>query len=247
MTLSGPQPAVPPLLLLIAMADAADRHLTAQCLERLGHQVVEVDSAEGVIDGALKRGFDIIFTDGALLDDQGAEASSRLKAAMPAPLFPLVVHVQYGGTGHPDPQGTGFAPAVVIGGPLSGQDAAAIVDSVQASRASPDESCLGKLRLLFEDGGFPELIAGFRESVLSTLVQLDTEIALANQERITHLAHSLKGSAGTIGFSGVARASAQLEYAARMLSLDDCRAATVQLQQLCLLALPHLQAIEQGT
>jgi len=93
-----------------------------------------------------------------------------------------------------------------------------------------DMDTLNDLRTMLDDG-LDELLQEYLNDSQRLLGELVEAAAQGDMERLTSLAHALKGSSGNLGVSLVYRVSEALEQDARAGRLDDAPARVNELQQ----------------
>lgn len=93
-----------------------------------------------------------------------------------------------------------------------------------------DMDTLNDLRTMLDDG-LDELLQEYLKDSRRLLQELEEVAGLGDQERLSSLAHALKGSSGNLGVSQVYRLSEALEQDARAGRLDDAPARVSELQQ----------------
>jgi signal transduction histidine kinase/HPt (histidine-containing phosphotransfer) domain-containing protein/ActR/RegA family two-component response regulator len=94
------------------------------------------------------------------------------------------------------------------------------IPTLEIAEACPPESAVLDWRGVLKKFGFDisdyrELLHGFMNELPGKTASLSEAVKQNNPERITKIAHSLKGSAGYVGASRMMRAAADLESAAR--------------------------------
>jgi DNA-binding response OmpR family regulator len=99
-----PEPAIPPLKILIVDDDARVRHALARCLELDGHVVEVVDSGSQALERIHSLSWDLLCLDAQLPDIPGSALALQLKALTISPYTTLV---------------TGFASSLDDGGLLT--------------------------------------------------------------------------------------------------------------------------------
>lgn len=83
-----------------------------------------------------------------------------------------------------------------------------------------DLKALGESLGLDQDE-FLEIVEIFLESAASDIKKLEDAIIAKNSEALSEAAHSLKGSAGNLGFTEISKISASIENQARKDNITD--------------------------
>lgn len=90
-------------------------------------------------------------------------------------------------------------------------------ESISQEQSAIDRACLRELRELISSNGRPDrfrsLLETFQDGLGSQLEQMKLALAVGNSENMTELAHSLKGSAATVGAVHLSMLCASLETA----------------------------------
>lgn len=94
-----------------------------------------------------------------------------------------------------------------------------------------DLKALGESLGLDEDE-FIEIVEIFLESAASDIKRLEDAIIAQNSEALSEAAHSLKGSAGNLGFTEISKLSASLEDKARKSEITDLASSIPTLSSL---------------
>jgi len=76
-----------------------------------------------------------------------------------------------------------------------------------------------------------EFLAEARDKIREIETQLDSKRSPGNLERMTYLAHQLKGSGGSYGFERISTDAAELEKAIEGLTNDDGSRLEAKIQQ----------------
>lgn len=211
-------------------------------LENMGHSITAVKTGEQAVRALAERAFDVVLMDISLPGIDGVEATRRIrnltdqhKASVP--IVAMSAHVFRNEiTQHLDAGMDAF-----VGKPVSPERLEEVLrelllhgrrDTVVPAPDTDDEpepeavliqpTTLKEDLLVLGAERTSRMIDAFRESAPQRVSQLDSAVERRDWERIAHISHSLKGSAGSLGLIALERGSRELEVAAK---LEDAEAA----------------------
>lgn len=202
----------PPALDILVVEDAEENRAVLRAfLAPAGHRLAEVEHGEAALRLLEERRFDVILMDIRLPGMSGVEASRRIRALPDeaAALTPIIAvtanvssgdEVEYRAAGIDD----------ILPKPLDPDHLAAML-----ARHAPARNSGAAAAPRLADSVAPDRLARLLDLFAATCREQRAALADAgNSARVASIAHRLKGSAGTYGFTALSAAAAALEEAA---------------------------------
>jgi two-component system, sensor histidine kinase and response regulator len=224
---------------LLAEDNSVNQTLAIRLLEKRGHQVVLAVNGREALDALERETFDLVLMDVQMpvLDGLTAIRTVRKKEAEAGghmPIIALTAHAMKGDrercieAGADDymtkPIRTPDLLAAIdrIGGAKQTTQAVAAPPPVRAVLASPPIDITAALERLEGDRDLLEELAQlFKEECPRALEEIRGAIAAGDAPLLTRLAHTLKGSSGSLSAVPLSQAAAQLEKVAQAGDLAD--------------------------
>ncbi len=214
--------------ILVVEDNDINRQIVLLMLERLGYVAeVAVNGREAVL-AAQRQPFDLILMDVQMPEMDGLEATRRIRAELPPEAQPYIVALTANAMRGDRERCLNAGMDDYLAKPLQLADIRDLLNQLQfgvpadmpaqravpPAAAPPNDVSLSRLkRLQAELGtqGMQQIIEIFCSSVPELLAQLNTAFARRDAESFRNTAHSLKGSAATIGLSQLQELAALLE------------------------------------
>jgi CheY-like chemotaxis protein len=233
MEMQGPSGASPrgeaslPLRILVAEDNPVNRKLLLLLLERLGHAVDNVNTADAVANGsealdALRgKRYDLVFMDVQMPVMDGLEATRRIVAGEVAGGFRPRIVAMIASDRQADLDACLAAGMdECLGKPLRLDELRAVLLRASRRPAEPlfDPACLDRLRQLEEATGqaiVGEVVGHFLESAPLQVEAIREALAAGDVETLGFTAHALKGSSAQLGARHLAALAQELEVMAR--------------------------------
>jgi CheY-like chemotaxis protein/HPt (histidine-containing phosphotransfer) domain-containing protein len=245
--------ALPPrrLRILVAEDQAVNRRLVTTILEKRGHTIEQVEDGKQACDAvaaSADRPFDVVIMDLQMPEMGGLEATQMIRqreagTGRRTPIVALTAHAMKGDRdrclagGMDDYLSKPIDTSLLIATVESIDDPARVSGVASAADTAQD----GHRRTVFDEadalrraGGdrklLQELIALYRADAPATLDAIDKALGDRDAEALRIAAHTLKGSAATVGGTAVRAAAASVENVAKTGSLDGAAAAIAELR-----------------
>jgi signal transduction histidine kinase/DNA-binding NarL/FixJ family response regulator len=221
----APEAATPDLsrLLSVLVVDDSDvnRKLAATYLRNVGHSVVEAAGGSEAVRLVATQDFDVVLMDVRMPDIDGLEATRRIRALdEPHRRVPIIAVTANALDGHAEEcRRAGMSEHLAK--PFTQAELIAVIARAASGwrRASSapapviDPECLTQVAAVMGDEAVDRLLDGLALRIESLLRTIEDPTAVAASDRLTELAHELKGSGGTLGFARLAAAAGHLERA----------------------------------
>lgn len=234
-------PDLGPLRVLVVEDNQVNAIVVTGFLEKMGHEVVQASEGETAVNLAGQERFDAVLMDISLPGIDGVEAARRIRT-MPGqsghvPIIAMSAHVFHNEIArHLDAGMDAF-----VGKPVSPERLSeALVDVILHGRrgrildseliAWGDSQLLdtATIREDFQILGAERtgrMVDAFQELAPRQLARLEDSVACREWDTVGKLAHSLKGSAGSLGLRDLESASRELEAAAGSQDADAVKRA----------------------
>lgn len=197
-------------LKLLVAEDNTDNQLLIQVLlQKLGIHAVIVENGHKAVERVLLEHFDLVLMDMQMPEMGGEEATALIRhAGMDLPIIALTANVMSEDQSRYLKAGC----QAVLSKPIVQKDFIAVIQKFCQSRTSLDE----QLEAQFDsDPVIVKLKLEFKRSLPSLLQEFQLWLSAANWSRIQFEAHSVKGSAGSMGYPELTELMSNLEYAVR--------------------------------
>ncbi|WP_162306004.1 ATP-binding protein [Oleisolibacter albus] len=207
-TVEEPLPPLPPLTILVVEDAPENQAVLRELLEPMGHRLVTVDDGDAVCPMLAQHGFDLILMDIRLSRVDGVEAARRVRSL-------------------PDLQQS-MIPIIAVTANVSRDDEAvylaAGIDELVAKPVEPAQLMDAMRRhapaCAVPMDGVPPVPAGghvpartlFFQACRDQRAALERALSAGDDAHILAIAHRLKGSAGSFGFSALAAAAIPLAH-----------------------------------
>ncbi len=219
--------------ILVVEDNEVSQRVAVRLLETLGYRVELASTGRRAVEMAAHRAYDAILMDCDLPDMDGFEATARIRQGVTEARVPIIALTASalvsdrerclagGMDDHLGKPVTLDALAETLGRWLPEPEQR---HEAPADAAAPgfDPSALALLRAFTGDQVTGELLALFTKNAEGELAALKEALAQRDARRVKHLAHRLRGGAGSLGARALADLCARLEDAA---ARDDLVAA----------------------
>lgn len=197
------------LHVLVAEDNQDNQLLLALMLRQLGITYQLVANGHQAVETALQGTFDLIFMDMQMPVMGGEEATRLIRhAGITVPIIAITANVMAEDAERYKAAGC----QALLGKPIVKNEFLALLHQY-AQKTTPT---LTKLTLQLEtDPAMQALIAQFRAQLPGLLDQLMQYVAVKDWSKLAFAAHSLKGSAGSMGYPGLTELADQLELASK--------------------------------
>ena len=197
-------------LKLLVAEDNTDNQLLIQVLlQKLGIHAVIVENGHKAVERVLLEHFDLVLMDMQMPEMGGEEATALIRhAGMDLPIIALTANVMSEDQSRYLKAGC----QAVLSKPIVQKDFIAVIQKFCQSRTSLDEQLEAQLD---SDPVIVKLKLEFKRSLPSLLQEFQLWLSAANWSRIQFEAHSVKGSAGSMGYPELTELMSNLEYAVR--------------------------------
>ena len=233
----APQPQQPaalvneqcPLHILVAEDNPDNQLLLGILLQQVNASYVMAVNGHEAVEKALSEDFDLIFMDMQMPTMGGEEATGLIRhAGINTPIIAVTANVmsedieRYKASGCQD----------VLSKPIDQQQFLKLVQSYRPDQPQSDH--LEFERRLAEDPVVQALKNNFRERLPDLVQQLVQSSAAERWQQLAFDAHSLKGSAGSMGFQQLTELAAELELQAQQQSAQACQQLVTRMEQIVL-------------
>ena len=217
----------PPRRVLVVDDNEVNRKYIQAMLERLRQLPTMAADGPQALEIARQQPFDLVLMDLHMPGMDGMETSRRMREEA---LTPRMAIVALTADAFPETRQMVLRQGLdgFLAKPVDGERLlAALRQHLPPAAAAPqaddapelDEKTIASFIELLSPAKYSELASQFFSNHEATLRQLETNRQQLDREQLFHLAHSLKGGALTLGFSGLARHCQQLEQETE---LDAC-------------------------
>jgi signal transduction histidine kinase/CheY-like chemotaxis protein len=219
-------------LKLLVAEDNADNQLLIQVLlQKMGIQSVIVENGHKAVERVLLEHFDLVLMDMQMPEMGGEEATALIRhAGIDIPIVALTANVMSEDQSRYLKAGC----QAVLSKPIVQKDFLAVIQKFCQSKTGLDEQLEAQLA---SDPVIVQLKLDFKQALPSVLNSFQLWLSASNWSRIQYEAHSVKGSAGSMGYPQLTELMSGLEVAARqedvelMTKLIHDFAALVSLEQ----------------
>jgi PAS domain S-box-containing protein len=213
---------------LLAEDNKINQQLAVRLLEKLGHHVVVANNGRQAVELLAKGGFkafDAVLMDVQMPEMDGLEATTEIRLRESGsnshiPIIAMTAHAMIGDRERCLASGMdGYVAKPISLGALMKE-----IDRV-APPVQRQENCFDKAELMERVQGNEELMADlvrlFLEDVPQQLREIGTAQETGDCMRLERAAHSLKGSAASLGAKALAEVARKLEMRGREKKLND--------------------------
>ncbi len=212
-----------PLRILVAEDNPVSQLLAVRLLEKRGHHVVVAGNGRQALAALEKEAFDLVLMDVQMPEMDGMEATAVIRAREKTtgghlPIVALTAHAMKrdcdsclaGGMDY-------YVSKPLVGEELFGiiQRVASGIDADRAFRPPAFDEAAARARAGGDPGLLKELIQLFLGEAPALLSEIRTALDQNDARRLQRAGHTLKGSAGTLGATGVSEAALRLETMGR--------------------------------
>ena len=250
------------LRVLLAEDAPANRRLAVRLLEKRGHEVTAVENGRQAIELFMEREFDVVLMDVQMAELDGLEATRRMRQ-MESENEKRTAIVALTGRATEEDRARSREAGMddFITKPFRSAELYRVIERAGAGRplsepvALPEEhlrpSVRGKLdqaaALERVDGMtdvLAEIIGLFMEDYLPASQEMEQAFMLGELEKVSFLAHRLKGSLANLGADDAAASAADLERSARNGELESAEKAWQRFASEMDQVLPELEALQ---
>lgn len=197
-------------LKLLVAEDNADNQLLIQVLlQKLGIQAVIVENGHKAVERVLLEHFDLVLMDMQMPEMGGEEATALIRhAGMELPIVALTANVMS------DDQSRYLKAGcqAVLSKPIVQKDFLAVIRKFCKTAPALEEQLTMQLA---NDPVIRQLKKQFTESLPAMLADFEVWLAAENWEKLQYEAHSVKGSAGSMGYPQLTELMSKLEVLAK--------------------------------
>lgn len=202
-------------LKLLVAEDNADNQLLIQVLlQKLGIQSVIVENGHKAVERVLLEHFDLVLMDMQMPEMGGEEATALIRhAGMDLPIVALTANVM----SEDQSRYLKVGCQAVLSKPIVQKDFLAVIQKFCQTNNRLDEQLAAQLE---SDPVIVQLKQNFKQSLPALLTDFRLWLSAADWSRLQYEAHSIKGSAGSMGYPQLTRLMSILEQAAQQADLD---------------------------
>lgn len=202
-------------LKLLVAEDNPDNQLLIQVLlQKLGIQSVVVENGHKAVDRILVEHFDLVLMDMQMPEMGGEEATSLIRhAGIETPIVALTANVMSEDQSRYLKAGC----QAVLSKPIVQKDFLAVIQKFCQADSTLDQELEAQLAA---DPVILQLKLDFRQALPSVLKDFQFWLSTANWNRIQYEAHSLKGSAGSMGYPQLTELMSRLELASQQVHIE---------------------------
>lgn len=196
-------------LKLLVAEDNTDNQLLIQVLlQKLGIQSVVVENGHKAVERVLLEHFDLVLMDMQMPEMGGEEATALIRhAGMDLPIIALTANVM----SEDQSRYLKVGCQAVLSKPIVQKDFLSVLQKFCPSGQSLDEQLAEKLA---SDPVILKLKQDFTLALPALLQDFEFWLSATNWERLQYEAHSVKGSAGSMGYPELTELMSKLELAA---------------------------------
>lgn len=216
-----------PLHILVAEDNPDNQLLLSILLKQVNASFVIAANGHEAVEQVLNADFDLIFMDMQMPEMGGEEATELIRhAGIQTPIIAVTANVMSEDIERYKRSGC----QSVLSKPINQQQFLAVVQSHRKDASTDDFLQLEKT--LAQDPVIQALKQRFKEK-LPALIEL-LQIAFDQQEwdRLAFEAHSLKGSAGSMGFPNITELAAELEHLAHQQLVQPCNGVLLKMLEI---------------
>jgi signal transduction histidine kinase/DNA-binding NarL/FixJ family response regulator len=202
-------------LKLLVAEDNTDNQLLIQVLlHKLGIQAVIVENGHKAVERVLLETFDLVLMDMQMPEMGGEEATALIRhAGMDLPIVALTANVM----SEDQSRYLKVGCQAVLSKPIVQKDFLAVIQKFCQTGSTLDEQLAEKLA---SDPVILQLKQDFKQSLPALLAKFQLWLSQANWSRLQYEAHSVKGSAGSLGYPELTELMSTLEQAAQQKDLE---------------------------
>ncbi|MBU0912581.1 MAG: response regulator [Gammaproteobacteria bacterium] len=202
-------------LKLLVAEDNTDNQLLIQVLlQKLGIQAVIVENGHKAVERVLLEHFDLVLMDMQMPEMGGEEATALIRhAGMDLPIVALTANVMSEDQSRYLKAGC----QAVLSKPIVQKDFLAVIQKFCQTGSALDEQLAAKLA---SDPVILQLKQEFKQSLPALLANFQLWLSQVNWSRLQYEAHSVKGSAGSMGYPELTELMSLLEQAAQQADLE---------------------------
>jgi signal transduction histidine kinase/CheY-like chemotaxis protein len=197
-------------LKLLVAEDNTDNQLLIQVLlQKLGIQVVIVENGHKAVERVMLESFDLVLMDMQMPEMGGEEATALIRhAGMDLPIIALTANVMSEDQSRYLKAGC----QAVLSKPIVQKDFLAVIQKYCSSDRGLDEQLASQLA---SDPVILKLKLDFKQALPALLNDFELWLATTNWNKLQYEAHSIKGSAGSMGYPDITELMSRLELAAQ--------------------------------
>lgn len=227
-----PDPSLRPLQIVVAEDNVINQQVAEGFLKRLGHHVKIANNGREAVEAVQTGGFDLVFMDVQMPEMDGLEATTQIRA-LPAPqcdipIIAMTANAMKGDEEHCRKHGMNdYLAKPILPDQLRDQIERWFVGPFEAtSHSTPeeegqdalaleiDQSIQQQLRAQLGADMLNDILDVFNNDTVERLTLLSSALTRRDLETIAKQAHSIKGSAASLGLNGIVKSAASLETAA---------------------------------
>lgn len=197
-------------LKLLVAEDNTDNQLLIQVLlQKLGIQSVVVENGHKAVERVLLEHFDLVLMDMQMPEMGGEEATALIRhAGMDLPIIALTANVM----SEDQSRYLKVGCQAVLSKPIVQKDFLAVLQKFCPTHAALDDQLAEKFA---SDPVILKLKADFTRALPALLRDFELWLSTTNWQRLQYEAHSVKGSAGSMGYPELTALMCKLELAAQ--------------------------------
>lgn len=202
-------------LKLLVAEDNTDNQLLIQVLLRkLGIQCVIVENGHKAVERVLLENFDLVLMDMQMPEMGGEEATALIRhAGMDLPIVALTANVMSEDQSRYLKAGC----QAVLSKPIVQKDFLAVIQKFCQSTSPLDEQLAAQMA---SDPVILQLKKDFKQELPALLKEFQLWLATSNWSCLQYEAHSVKGSAGSMGYPQLTALMSKLELAAQAADME---------------------------
>ena len=216
-----------PLHILVAEDNLDNQLLLSILLQQVNASYVMAANGHEAVEKALSEDFDLIFMDMQMPTMGGEEATGLIRhAGISTPIIAVTANVMSEDIERYKASGC----QAVLSKPIDQKEFLKLVQSYRPNHSHSDYQEFE--RRLAEDPVVLALKSNFRHRLPDLVQELAQACAAEHWQQLAFDAHSLKGSAGSMGFAQLTELAAELEQQAQRQAAQVCQQLVFRMQQI---------------
>ncbi|MEE2023372.1 ATP-binding protein [Alkalimonas mucilaginosa] len=219
-----------PLHILVAEDNADNQLLLGLLLQQVQATYVMVENGYQAVEQVLSQDFDLIFMDMQMPEMGGEEATELIRhAGIQTPIIAVTANVMSEDIERYKRSGC----QAVLSKPINQKQFLQLIQTYRCDTKASD-SYQEFERRLAEDPAIQALQESFRSKLPELIAILETACLESDWTKLAFEAHSLKGSAGSMGFANLTELASELELMAQQQAAESCLRLVQQMQVILL-------------